>query len=131
MRYVSAILVLSLFVAPALAQSRGYSRGSMMRMMQQRQQQLQAMQKTAAEQQAKLIAAQQAAEQHRREMHKQANETRRNKEKSLRERAIARRRLEAASPETRENPMATRINAATSPASPSRKPVATGSSISP
>lgn len=131
MRSVIAILVLSVFVPPALAQSRGYSRGSMMRMMQQRQQQLQAMQKTAAEQQAKSLAAQQAAEQKHRDLHKQASAARREKEKSLREKAIARRKLAATASATRENPMATPAKAAGGSVIPSRKPVAAEGTKSP
>lgn len=124
MRYVIAILVLSLFIPPALAQSRGYSRGSMMRMMQQRQQQLQAMQKIAAEQQAKFLAAQQSAEQKHRDLHKQAGDARREKEKALREKAIARRKLASTASTTRENPMATPAKATAGSVIPSRKPIA-------
>jgi uncharacterized membrane protein len=131
MRSVIAILVLSVFVPPAMAQSRGYSRGSMMRMMQQRQQQLQAMQKTAAEQQAKSLAAQQAAEQKHRDLHKQASAARREKEKSLREKAIARRKLDATSAKTRENPMAAPAKVIESGVTPSQKPVAIDGAKSP
>lgn len=107
MRFAIAALAILLFAEVNSAEAARYrSPSSMMRMMQQRQQQLQAIQQAALEQQMQLLKAQQAAEQHHREMHKQASDARREKEQALRERAIARRKAGLEHPKPRENPMA-------------------------
>lgn len=132
MRYVIAFLATLLLIQPVSAQAGRYpSRGSMTRLLQQRQQQLQTLQKAAAEQQAKSIAAQQAAEQHRRDMHKQAGDARREKEKASRDRAIARRKAETKAPQPRDNPMATPVKPPASSTGSTQKPAAANSSAKP